>query len=63
MKDNGNMNSEIRSDAAVPKTPAGSAVLPLPVPSEMLAIALSSLIWARVARISLLLPPKLFSTQ
>ena len=29
MKDNGNMNSEIRSDAAVPKTPAGSAVLPL----------------------------------
>ena len=29
MKDNGNMNSEIRSDAAVPKTPADSAVLPL----------------------------------
>ena len=29
MKDNRNMNSEIRSDAAVPKTPAGSAVLPL----------------------------------
>ena len=29
MKDNRNMNSEIRSDAAVPQTPAGSAVLPL----------------------------------